>query len=157
MQALLSEFQDVFATELPKGSSSRQGCVRTILLEPDAVPPFKPIYRLSPKERQKVERQLAELLEKGLIEPSLSPYGAPILFVAKKDGLLRMVIDYRALNKQTVKNRYPLPRIDDLLDQLQGAKFFSSLDLLSGYHQVPLHASDVPKTAFRTPQGSFQF
>jgi hypothetical protein len=77
--------------------------------------------------------------------------------VKKKDGSLRMVVDYGALNKLTVKNRYPLPRIDDLLDQLQGAKFFSSLDLLNGYYQVPLHASDIPKTAFRTPQGSFQF
>jgi hypothetical protein len=104
-----------------------------------------------------VERQIKEFLEKGIIEPSLSPYGAPILFVKKKDGSLRMVVDYRALKKLTVKNRYPLPRIDDLLDQLQGAKFFSSLDLLNGYYQVPLHASDIPKTAFRTPQGSFQF
>lgn len=154
MQAVLHKFQDVFATELPEGVPQDRGAFETIPLEPNAVPPFKPMYRLSPLEREEVERQIKELLSKGLIEPSLSPYGAPILFVKKKDGSLRMVIDYRALNKLTVKNRYPLPRIDDLLDQLQGSKFFSSLDLLSGYYQVPLHASDVPKTAFRTPQGS---
>ena len=138
VQAVLSEFQDVFATVLPSGVPADRGAFETSSLEPDAVPPFKPIYRLSPMERQEVERQLAELLEKGLIEPSLSPYGAPILFVAKKDGSLRMVIDYRALNKQTVKNRYPLPRIDDLLNQLQGANFFT-LEQCSCRVVGPLH------------------
>ena len=157
MRAVLHEFKDVFATELPAGVPQDRNAFEMIPMEPHTVPPFKPMYRLSPLEREEVIRQIKELLSKGLIEPSLSPYGAPILFVKKKDGSLRMVIDYRSLNKLTVKNRYPLPRIDDLLDQLQGAKIFSSLDLLSGYHQVPIHASDIPKTAFRTPQGSFQF
>ena len=106
---------------------------------------------------KEVQKQVAELLEKGLIQPSSSPYGAPILFVRKKDGALRMVIDYRALNKVTVKNRYPLPRIDDLFDQLQGAKVFSSLDLMSGYHQIRIRDSDVSKTAFRTPMGHYEF
>ena len=154
---ILSQYADVFATELPKGVPQDRGAFETIPLEPGAVPPFRPIYRLSPVEKDEVTKQIGELLSKGLIEPSLSPFGAPILFVAKKDGSLRMVVDYRALNKLTIKNRYPLPRIDDLLDQLQGARIFSSLDLLSGYHQVPLHPSDVPKTAFRTPIGSYQF
>ena len=152
---ILSQYADVFATELPKGVPQDMGAFETIPLEPGAVPPFRPIYRLSPVEKDEVTKQIGELLSKGLIEPSLSPFGAPILFVAKKDGSLRMVVDYRALNKLTIKNRYPLPRIDDLLDQLQGARIFSSLDLLSGYHQVPLHPSDVPKTAFRTPIGSY--
>jgi hypothetical protein len=97
------------------------------------------------------------LLEKGFIEPSSSPWGAPILFVAKADGSLRMCVDYRALNKVTQKDRYPLPRIDDLFDQLRGAQFFSSLDLQSGYHQVRISDEDVPKTAFRTPLGHFQW
>ena len=114
------------------------------------------MYRLNPQEREEVTKQVTELLKKGLIEPSTSPYGAPILFVTKKDGSLRMVIDYRALNKITIRNRYPLPRIDDLLDQLQGAKYFSSMDLLSGYHQVPLHLVTCRRQLFGTPMGSFQ-
>jgi len=154
---VLHDFPDLFPTELPEGVPQERHAFETILLEPNAVPPCRPMIRLPTGEREEMVRQIKELLSKGLIEPSLSPFGAPILFVKKKDGSLRMVIDYRALNKVTVKNRYPLPRIDDLLDQLQGAKFFSSLDLLSGYHQVPLHASDIPKTAFLTPLGSFQF
>jgi hypothetical protein len=98
-----------------------------------------------------------ELLQQGLIRPSASPYGSPILFVRKKEGTFRMVIDYRAINKLTVKDKYPLPRIDDLLDKLQGAKHFSSFDLSSGNHQVRLLDSDIPKTAFRTPFGSYEF
>ena len=104
-----------------------------------------------------MEKQVKEMMDKGLIEPSTSPFGSPVLFVRKKTGELRMCIDYRALNKITIKNRYPLPRIDDLFDRLQGATTFSSLDLLSGYYQIRLPDSDVPKTAFRTPEGLFQY
>ncbi|KAJ9525182.1 hypothetical protein QJQ45_020705, partial [Haematococcus lacustris] len=111
----------------------------------------------SPREEAEVKKQVAELLAKGLIEPSSSPYGAPILFVQKKDGSLRMCIDYRALNKLTVRDRYPLPRIDDLFDKLAGKRVFSSLDLQSGYHQIRITEEDVPKTAFLTPMGQFQF
>ena len=113
MQKLLSEFGDVFATELPEGVPPDRGAFETIPLVHNAEPPFRPIYRLSPLERKEAIRQITELLTKRKIEPSLAPYGAPILFVTKKDGTLRMVIDYRALNKLTIKNRYPLPRIDD--------------------------------------------
>jgi hypothetical protein len=99
--------------------------------------------------------QLTKLLKLGLVEPSSSPYGAPVLFVGKKDGTLRMCIDYRALNKITVKNKYPLPRIDQLMDSLAGAKVFTSLDLQSGYHQIRITPEDVAKTAFKTPFGHY--
>ena len=128
-----------------------------INLLPDSQPPFKPIYRLSLRERKEVDATIKDLLDKQLIVPSTSPFGAPILFVGKKDGTLRMCVDYRALNKLTVKNRYPLPRIDDLLDQLVGASYFTSLDLASGYHQIRIHNPDIPKTAFRTPLGHFEW
>ncbi|GJY23383.1 reverse transcriptase domain-containing protein [Tanacetum coccineum] len=98
-----------------------------------------------------------ELQDKGFIRPSLSPWGAPVLFVKKKDGSFRMCIDYRELNKLTIKNRYPLPRINDLFDQLQGSLFFSKIDLRSGYHQLRVHEDDIPNTAFRTRYGHFEF
>ncbi|GJW10157.1 reverse transcriptase domain-containing protein [Tanacetum coccineum] len=106
---------------------------------------------------QELSEQLKELQDKGFIRPSHSPWGAPVLFVKKKDGSMRMCIDYRELNKLTVKNRYPLPRIDDLFDQLQGARYFSKIDLRSGYHQLRVHEDDIPKTAFRTRYGHFEF
>ena len=112
---------------------------------------------MSPAELAEVKSQVQDLLERGLIEPSTSAYGAPILFVKKKTGELRMVVDYRALNKLTVKNRYPLPRIDDLFDKLHGAQCFTSLDAASGFHQILLKPKDRPKTAFRTPFGHYQF
>ena len=106
---------------------------------------------------QELSSQLNELLSKGFIKPSLSPWGAPVLFVKKKDGSFRMCIDYRELNKMTVKNRYPLPRIDDLFDQLQGVSYFSKIDMRSGYHQLRVVEEDVPKTAFRTRYGHYEF
>jgi len=155
LQALLQEYKDVFTpiSELPPIRDTGH----TIPLEPHAKPPFRPMFRLSPKELEEVERQVKELLRHGLIEPSSSPFGASVLFVAKKDGSLRMCIDYRALNKITVKNKYPLPRIDQLLDALSGAQLFTSLDLQSGYHQIRITDEDVAKTAFRTPFGHYQF
>jgi len=122
-----------------------------------AEPPCSRIWRHSQLEQQEIEKQVRFLLDKGLITPSTSPYGAPILFARKKDGTLRMCIDYRGINRITVKDKYPLPRIDDLLDRLQGAKIFSSLDLCSAYHQVRLVPSDVPTTAFRCHMGSFEY
>ena len=157
LRALLNEFEDVFPPELPSGLPPARGVGHSIPIEPGAPPPFRPMYRLSPVELQEVKAKLSDLIEKGLVEPSSSPYGAPILFVAKKDGSLRMVQDYRYLNKITIKNRYPLPRIDDLLDSISGAKYFSSLDLTSGYYQIRITDEDVPKTAFRTPFGLYQF
>ncbi|GJS97130.1 putative reverse transcriptase domain-containing protein [Tanacetum coccineum] len=126
-------------------------------LIPRATPVAKSPYRLAPFEMEELSGQLKELQDKGFIRPSSSPWGAPILFVKKKDGSFRMCIDYRELNKLTVKNRYPLPRIDDLFDQLQGSQFFSKIDLRSGYHQLRVHEDDIPKTAFRTRYGHFEF
>ena len=157
MSAVLSEFAPVFAP-LPKGlPPAREGIDHTIELEPHSKPPYRPTYRMSPAELQEVRTQLQELLDMGFIRPSASPFGAPILFVRKKDGTLRMCIDYRALNKLTVKNRYPLPRIDELFDQLHGSTVFSQLDLASGYHQVRVQDESIPKTAFRTRYGSYEF
>ncbi|GJU81759.1 putative reverse transcriptase domain-containing protein [Tanacetum coccineum] len=126
-------------------------------LVPRATPIAKSPYRLAPSEMQELSGQLQELQDKGFIRPSHSPWGAPMLFVKKKDGSFRMCIDYRELNKITIKNRYPLPRIDDLFDQLQGACYFSKIDLQSGYHQLCVHEDDIPKTAFRTRYGHFEF
>ncbi|GKA31405.1 putative reverse transcriptase domain-containing protein [Tanacetum coccineum] len=122
-----------------------------------ASPVVRSPYRLAPSEMLELSNQLKELQEKGFIRPSHSPWGAPMLFVKKKDGSMRMCIDYRELNKLTIKNRYPLPRIDDLFDQLQGACCFSKIDLRSGYHQLRVREEDIPKTAFRTRYGHFEF
>ena len=100
---------------------------------------------------------MEELEGKGFIRPSVSPWGAPVLFVKKKDGSLRLCVDYRELNKVTIRNKYPLPRIDDLFDQLQGSKVFSKIDLQSGYHQLKINPNDVPKTAFRTRYGHYEY
>jgi len=108
-------------------------------------------------ELAELKKQLQELLDKGLIEPSMSPWGVPVLFVRKKDGNLRLCIDYRELNRVTTKNKYPSPRIDDLFDQLVGAAVFSKIDLRSGYHQLKIKKEDVPKTAFRTRYGHSEF
>ncbi|KAJ9526428.1 hypothetical protein QJQ45_009905 [Haematococcus lacustris] len=109
------------------------------------------MYRLSKPEQEELKKQIKDYLAKGMIEPSSSPYAAPILFVQKKSGELRMCIDYRQLNKLTLRDQYPLPRIDDLFDRLSGCSVFSSLDLQAGYHQIRITPEDVPKTAFRTP------
>ncbi|NBK22820.1 MAG: hypothetical protein EOM68_12415, partial [Spirochaetia bacterium] len=126
-------------------------------LVPGAGTPCGPVYRLAPAEIDELRRQLDDLLAKGLIEPISSPFGAPVLFVKKKKGELRLCIDYRKLNSVTIKNAYPLPRIDELLDHLHGARVFSSLDLHSGYHQCRVREGDEEKTAFRTQFGSYQF
>ncbi|KAL0534115.1 hypothetical protein IC582_028396 [Cucumis melo] len=112
---------------------------------------------MAPTELKELKVQLQELLDKGFIRPSVLPWGAPVLFVKKKDGSMRLCIDYRELNKVTVKNRYPLPRIDDLFDQLQVATVFSKINLRSGYHQLRIRDSDIPKTGFRSRYGHYKF
>ncbi|KAJ9553199.1 hypothetical protein OSB04_017244 [Centaurea solstitialis] len=153
---VVSEFPDVFLEDLPGIPPDRQ-VEFGIDLIPGAAPIVRAPYRSAPPELQELASQLQELSEKGFIRPSSSPWGAPILFVKKKDGSHRMCIDYRELNKVTIKNRYPLPRIDDLFDQLQGATWFSKIDRWSGYHQLKVKEADVHKTAFRTCYGHYEF
>ncbi|KAA0067940.1 pol protein [Cucumis melo var. makuwa] len=152
-ELVVREYPDVFPDELPRLPPPRE----IDELEPDTAPISRASYRMALTELKELKVQLQELLDKGFIRPSLSPWGAPVLFVKKKDGSMRLCIDYRELNKVTVKNRYLLPRIDDLFDQLQGATVFSKIDLRSGYHQLRIRDSDIPKTAFRSRYGHYEF
>ena len=157
VKKLMTEFQDVFPKELPRGVPDDRGMPFKIDLVGGATPTSRPIYRLAPNELEELQKTLSELMDKEFVQHSTSPWGAPVLFTKKKDGKLRLCVDYRGLNKQTVKNAYPLPRIDDLLDQLHGAKYFSKLDLKSGYWQIPIEGKDVAKTAFRTRYGHYEW
>lgn len=142
-------------TKLPPFRQPGENC--EIPVQPGASPPCLPVRRLSQPELAELQRQLEDLLAKGFIRPSSSPYGAPCFLVGKKDGQKRLVIDYRATNSITVKQSYPLPRIDTLLDALHGAQVFSKLDLRSGYHQIRMEEDSIQRTAFRTHFGSFEF
>ncbi|KAL0549996.1 hypothetical protein IC582_014491 [Cucumis melo] len=155
-EPVVREYPDVFPDELPGLPPSRE-IDFAIELELDTAPISRAPYRIAPAELKELKVQLQELLDKGFIRPSVLPWGAPVLFVKKKDGSMRLCIDYRELNKVTVKNRYPLPRIDDLFDQLQGATVFSMIDLRSGYHQLKIRDSDIPKTAFRSRYRHYEF
>ncbi|GJT55617.1 putative reverse transcriptase domain-containing protein [Tanacetum coccineum] len=154
--SVVREFADVFPDELPGLPPARE-IEFGIELIPGAEPISKALYRMAPVELKELKEQLQEMLENGFIRPSVSPWGAPVLFVKKKDGSMRLCIDYRELNRITIRNRYPLPRIDDLFDQLQGAKYFSKIDLRSGYHQLRVREQDISKTAFRTRYGHYEF
>ncbi|KAJ0806053.1 putative nucleotidyltransferase, Ribonuclease H [Helianthus annuus] len=153
---IVRDFPEVFPEVLPGLPPHRQVEFQ-IELAPGAAPIARVPYRLAPSELEELSTQLQELLEKGFIRPSSSPWGAPVLFAKKKDGTFRMCIDYRELNKVTVKNRYPLPRIDDLFNQLQGSSFYSKIDIRSGYHQLRVREEDVSKTAFRTRYDHYEF
>ncbi|GJS20235.1 putative reverse transcriptase domain-containing protein [Tanacetum coccineum] len=153
---VVREFADVFPDELPGLPPARE-IEFGIELTPGAEPISKAPYRMAPVELKELKEQLQEMLENGFVRPSVSPWGAPVLFVKKKDGSMRLCIDYRELNRITIRNRYPLPRIDDLFDQLQGAKYFSKIDLRSGYHQLRVREQDISKTAFRTRYGHYEF
>ncbi|GKC45648.1 putative reverse transcriptase domain-containing protein [Tanacetum coccineum] len=153
---IIRDFPEVFLEDLSGLPPTRQ-----VEFQIDLVPSTSPVarapYRLAPFEMKELSEQLQELSDKGFIRPSSSPWGAPILFVKKKDGSFRMCIDYRELKKLTMKNRYPLPRIDDLFDQLQGSSVYSKIDLRSGYHQLRVREEDIPKTSFRTRYGHYEF
>ncbi|GJV47291.1 putative reverse transcriptase domain-containing protein [Tanacetum coccineum] len=150
------DFPEVFPEDL-QGLPPVRPAEFQIDLIPGATPVARAPYRLAPSEMKELSEQLQELSDKGFIRPSSSPWGAPVLFFKKKDGSFRMCIDYRELNKLTVKNRYPLPRIDDLFDQLQGSSIYSKIDLRSGYHQLRVREQDIPKMAFRTRYGHYEF
>ena len=153
---LIKEYADVFAP-IPAGVPPDRGIGHVIPLAEGSMPAYRGMYRLSPVELTECCTQIRDLLEKKLIEPSTSPFSAPILFVSKPDGGLRMCLDFRMLNTMTMKNKAPLPRVDDLFDKLGGCNYFSSLDLQSGYHQIRIPDADVHKTAFNSPLGHFQW
>jgi hypothetical protein len=157
IKQVLEEFPDVMFEELPEVLPPRRRVDHAIEVVPGVAPPAKAPYRMSHEELKELKVQLEELLAKGYIKPSKSPYGAPVLFVHKKDGTLRMCVDYKALNKATVKNRYPLPRINDLFDRLSGVKVFSRIDLRSGYYQIRIAKGDEKKTTCPTRYGSYKF
>jgi hypothetical protein len=153
---VVSEFPDVFLEEL-LGMPLERKVEFAIELIPGTAPIPKRSYQMSRPELMELKKQIDELLEKGYIRPSTSPWAAPVLFVEKKDGTKRMCIDYRSLNEVTVKNKYPFPRIEDLFDQLRGASVFLKIDLRSGYDQLRIRPSDIPKTTFITKYGLHEF
>jgi hypothetical protein len=149
---ILREYRDVFPEEVP-GLPLR----RDIDVSIGTVPVSKTPYRMSTPKLVELKLQLKEIMDKGYIQPSVSPWGPPALFVKKKDGTLCLCIDYRQFNKTTITNKYPLPRIDDLFDQLGGASIFSKIDLRSGYHQVRIKDEDIHKMTFKTRYGHYEF
>jgi hypothetical protein len=150
------EFSDVFPEDLP-GMPLDWDVEFIIELQPSTTPISRRPYKMTPKELAELKVQLNELLDKGYIRPSSSPWGCLALFMNKKDQSLRLCVDYRPLNIATIKNKYPLPHIDILFDQLVGAKVFSKVDLRSGYHQIKIRPEDVPKTAFSTRYGLYEY
>jgi hypothetical protein len=153
---IVCEYRDVFSDDLPKMPPDRD-IEFVIELQPGTAPISKRPYRMPPNELAELKIQLQDLLDKGYIRPSASPWGCPALFVKKKDNSLRLCVDYRPFNAVTIKNKYPLPRIDILFDQLAGAKVFSKIDLRSSYHQIKIRPSDIPKTAFSTRYGLYEY
>ncbi|KAG8474911.1 hypothetical protein CXB51_031626 [Gossypium anomalum] len=153
---VVCEYSDVFPEELPGLPPVREvefGIELVLGTTPISIAP----YRMAPTELKELKTQLQELTDRGFARSSFSPWGAPVLFVKKKDGTMRLCIDYRQLNKVTIKNKYPLPRIDNLFDQLKGASVFSKIDLRSGYYQLRVRDSDIPKIAFRTRYDHYEF
>ena len=153
---IVKEFPDVFPDDISGLPPDREVDFTIDLFlgtEPISIPP----YRMATAELRDLKAQLEELLSKGFIRSSISPWGAPVLFVKKKDGSLRLCIDYRQLNRVTIRNQYPLPRIDELFDQLQGLRLYSKIDLRSGYYKLRVQESDVPKTSFRTRYEHYEF
>jgi hypothetical protein len=155
VQQLLQEFQDVF--EQPTKLPPERFYDHHIPLLPNSAPVNSRPYKYSPQHKNEIEKQVKELLEAGLIEHNTSPFASPVLLVLKKDGSWRFCIDYRKLNAIIVKNNFPMPLIDEILDELAGTKYFSKLDMRSGYHQVRMKPQDEYKTTFKTHQGHYQF
>ena len=152
----LQEFSDVFPKDLINLPPSRE-IDHEIEVFPGSEPISKRPYKMSLPKAIELKEQLRQLLKQGFIRPSISPWGAPVLFQKKKDGTFRLCIDYRGLNQVTVKNKYPIPRIDELLDRLHGAKVFTKIDLRSGYYQIRVKDGDITKIAFNTWYGHYEF
>lgn len=155
LQQLLDEFKDVF--EEPQGLPPERRYDHAIPTLSNAVPVNSRPYRYLPLHKDEIERQVRDLLAAGLITTSTSPYASPVLLVQKKDGSWRFCVDYRKLNDITIKNRFPMPLIDEIIDELAGTKYFAKLDMRAGYHQVRMKVEDEYKTAFKTHHGHFQF
>ena len=153
---VVCEYEDVFLDELP-GLPPQRVVDFGIELHPGTLPISMTPHKMAPVELQELRVQLQELLDKGFIRPSTSPWGALVLFAKKKNKTLRLCIDYRQLNRVTINNWYPLPRIGDLFDQLRGARVYSKIDLRTSYHQLRVRETDIPKTKFRTRYGNFEF
>jgi hypothetical protein len=155
LDGIVEEYRNIFSS--PTGLLTHCQVKHPIDLTPGAPLPNGPVYHRSLMENDKIKRQIQEMLQKGHIRPNSSPCGSSIILVQKKDGTWQLWIDYKALKKIIVRNRYPIPRIDDLLDQLKGEKFFSKIDLKSSYHQVPIEPTDVWKTTFKSKEGLFEW
>jgi hypothetical protein len=153
---VVCDYPDAFPKELP-GMPPDRGVEFVIDLLPGTAPISKRPYRMSSDQLQEFKAQIKELIGKGFIRASSSPWEAPVIFVGKKDGTQRICVDYRSLNDVTIKNKYPLPCIEDLFDQMRGAKVFSKIDLRSGYHQMKIRPSDIPKTTFTTRYGLYEY
>jgi hypothetical protein len=153
---VLIKYKDVF-DPLPDGTPPKDRVTHKIEIKEGATPPFRRPYRMSPKELDELKKQIQGLLDKGWIRPSHSPFGSPVLFVAKSDGSLRLCVDYRALNAVTKRSRYPIPRTDEIFDRLNKAFYLTCLDFQQGYHQVAIDEPDVEKTAFVTRYGQYEW
>ena len=156
LENVILEYQDMFPDRFPNQLPPDRAQDFHIKLKQNSEPQKKGLYRMSQYELKEVKAKIKELLERGFLHPIISPWGAPVLFVTKKDGSLRFCVDHRALNKLTGKNSYPLPLIDDILDQLATAKMFTKIDLQLGYHQIRLSPDSIPLTAFNTKYGHFE-